>query len=1464
MEIGRYTNSARTYLISVAAGLLLAFSAALPALAFDSGSANFRNRASSIDQGGQTQTSSGYKNENAIGEMSLTTHTSTSYLMRSGLLPAYIYPGQITGLFASTGAAAGTISLQWTAPGNDGYAPNTAARAYKIKYSTTASQSPALSDANFDAAASVSGPPTPANQGATQNVVVTGLLPGTSYYFAFKASEADGLLGVLSAGTTAYATILPPDIATPTFTAVGTTTLTVHFTSGTQSGGYNPDGTQYAAQLSTASDFTGTVFSSHTYNLFAALGGLFPNTTYYARAAAVGPASTSAYTSLGSTSTLSDLTTGHLFAGVFKTSVTVNWTPLPTSPSSATAEGYSLEASTAADFSGTVFSSATPNVSLSTLTVSGLAGRTTYYFRVGSLNWNSVADYVSVGSTRTQSVLPEGCGTGYDVAKDGSMDFVTISAALGALSPSLTSNACVVIRDTQTYSEQVTVQGFTNNGYLLKIMSDPSFVSSAPVVNPPVGSTAAFQVANDSVTLQNITIITTNTVAYGVWASSAYVTLSSVNVDGGASLWDTGVALSSHSAVSYSSLTVRGDATGLDIRDATLSSVSHSTISVAVASVSGRALNLLRASSNTVTQSRITAVGNATAAYLDSGSTYNTISYSTVTAALLAARLVSASSNTVTRSYVQGGINNAVLLSAAVSNELSLSTFATSGGASVAAVNVSVNSIGNRLVDIVALSQLGQGVSFNSTARSNTLTRGMISGGSRGLVLDTSARANTISQSTITSPGSIALYLGATSSNTVSGSYVQGSTAVYISGSTGTVINASVLVATGAAGHGVWLDGGAVNLSLSSNTISGGSRGMGVYLAESNGGLINLSTNTVSGARIAVYVATQTAGTAVWITSNTILPNVDTSTETVGLYLNGLVSGATIQNNGIYFRTSGAASAANGIAARSASGLVIDHNRVSNPGMVTSGVYRGVVLAGVSGVTFEFNDLHAVAPTLNNVFLLRARSATSGLRLRNNIFSADFAAPVGSSATLVVDADSQTGFASDYNDFYSANSLNTALWGGAGYSLVGGWTAASGQDANSIASDPLFYDPSAGVEDFHPKSQKGRYAPASQSFVADSLTSPTIDAADPAESVGQEPAPNGSRANQGSYGQTDQASKSAPAPSNPLISAVYLSSITLAYGTVASDGYLAEASTAANFTGVVFSSATTNPSLAALSPQNLDPNTTYYLRVAAIYGANYTYAAQTPSSSTLASPAANAAVAGVFLTSITVNWTALPYSPPDASSKTAEGYVLQVSSRADFEPLWTTSATPNVGLSTLTASNLTGGVTYYFRVGTLNWNSAANYATAVSTLLPVQLGVYLSTHVLTLPGLTNLNSTVLISTSIVITNTGNVTETYKLRTTTATPGSPWYVGTTQGVDRFVAYAVMNSTAPSSNDFAGDDKLADPYSTSTVNAFSMGNENGVAVPAGQTRLLWFKLSTPVVTSTGATQQIQIDATAEASP
>jgi hypothetical protein len=62
--------------------------------------------------------------------------------------------------------------------------------------------------------------------------------------------------------------------------------------------------------------------------------------------------------------------------------------------------------------------------------------------------------------------------------------------------------------------------------------------------------------------------------------------------------------------------------------------------------------------------------------------------------------------------------------------------------------------------------------------------------------------------------------------------------------------------------------------------------------------------------------------------------------------------------------------------------------------------------------------------------------------------------------------------------------------------------------------------------DYHLKSQAGRWDPATASWVRDDVTSPCIDAGDPAAPIGDELFPNGGRVNMGAYGGTTQASKS--------------------------------------------------------------------------------------------------------------------------------------------------------------------------------------------------------------------------------------------------------------------------------------------------------------------------------------------------
>ena len=85
--------------------------------------------------------------------------------------------------------------------------------------------------------------------------------------------------------------------------------------------------------------------------------------------------------------------------------------------------------------------------------------------------------------------------------------------------------------------------------------------------------------------------------------------------------------------------------------------------------------------------------------------------------------------------------------------------------------------------------------------------------------------------------------------------------------------------------------------------------------------------------------------------------------------------------------------------------------------------------------------------------------------------------------------------------------------------VQGGWPGQGNIDA-----DPLFADPDNG--DYHLKSQAGRWDLTSQSWLADDVTSPCIDAGDPTTPIGLEPLPNGGIINMGLYGGTSRASKS--------------------------------------------------------------------------------------------------------------------------------------------------------------------------------------------------------------------------------------------------------------------------------------------------------------------------------------------------
>jgi hypothetical protein len=203
---------------------------------------------------------------------------------------------------------------------------------------------------------------------------------------------------------------------------------------------------------------------------------------------------------------------------------------------------------------------------------------------------------------------------------------------------------------------------------------------------------------------------------------------------------------------------------------------------------------------------------------------------------------------------------------------------------------------------------------------------------------------------------------------------------------------------------------------------------------------------------------------------------------------------------------------------------------------IENSLARGSSGADGAGIRIEQADSVTVrnATMVGNVkYALYVADAVNPL-LRDSILRADGAGAYSIYCSNVA------GGSSDYNDMYPTAGANVAYYEG-DRPILADWNAATGQDANSISKDPQFADLAGG--DLHLKSNGrvslpagtggGRYDPETNlppldpaAWAVDSVTSPGIDAGDPASAYAKEPAPSGGRVNLGAYGNTEQASAS--------------------------------------------------------------------------------------------------------------------------------------------------------------------------------------------------------------------------------------------------------------------------------------------------------------------------------------------------
>lgn len=95
-------------------------------------------------------------------------------------------PSAVTNLFAFGGPLGNQVTLRWTAPGDDGSSGQAAL--YDIRYRPE-SFGPIDTENEWNAATRITNLPYPKLAGAAETLVVSGLIPGNSYYFILRTTD---------------------------------------------------------------------------------------------------------------------------------------------------------------------------------------------------------------------------------------------------------------------------------------------------------------------------------------------------------------------------------------------------------------------------------------------------------------------------------------------------------------------------------------------------------------------------------------------------------------------------------------------------------------------------------------------------------------------------------------------------------------------------------------------------------------------------------------------------------------------------------------------------------------------------------------------------------------------------------------------------------------------------------------------------------------------------------------------------------------------------------------------------------------------------------------------------------------------------------------------------------------------------------------------------------------------------
>jgi len=1123
-----------------------------------------------------------------------------------------------------------------------------------------------------------------------------------------------------------YSTGAENVVAFPAITAVSSYTLTSTWASGLAiAAGYD-------LEVSTASDFSGTLINSVTASTSAlsltvgSTSALTPNTTYFARVGALFPGSTSyAITVPVSASTLTGLVTGVQIYQVFGTSIAVTWTPFGAGSGANTSEGYRVTVSTASDFSGTVFSSATTNPAVSTLTVVGLNGQSTYYVRTGALNWNSVPNYVSAGSTQTLQVSLHWTGqtnSSWTVAGNwdgnivpGTFDIVIIDTN-SANQPVLDSTSTI-------YALYIASSGVFGSTLTLRApltVSSGVIVGAQGVITHPVNPAGTSEVYIGSITANFMVLSGMISVSgkgfpvgygtgysagcgggYGGESACAFATTAgagygsyqtpvnlgssgSGGAGGGAIILNVATTLTLSSGGIYADgnpgfFSGSGSGGSIYIQAAVLAG--SGTLSAqspnapgngnAVSGGGGRISIIASTAAFTGTYQAWSVCstggcGGAGTVFLRAPGTNGTLMIDNNNAVTPLHSVIAAANYTGVFDRIQ--INRLGNLWMSYPSTMTLTASNTAGDGTQGYLRV------DGVVNMPATFTLsGYGLLMSSMTTFSGVTDLTIGGSLASVVAheyNTTAEVHkasfTVTNLTVAANGKIDATLRGYAS-------LNGPGARHCS--TGGASYGGEGYASGCQGSTYGSYSAPTNLGSGGDSLAGGGA---IILNVAN--TLNLLGSIRADSSSARFMGYGASGGSIYIQTNALTGNGTLSAQGGFDSDNGIgggggriaVIGSTTGFSGSYQAYGGTGGAAGTIFLKPAGSngtLVINANNITTPGIT-------YLASSTTAGAYTFDSIY----TLNKSSIVFVSFSTVTISPNGNVFGDG---DVTSTATI--NGNLYGGFISSVTQ----TSL-TARWGTSPNTSSQTYTVDASTSTNYAA--PLISSTTAN-----------RFA----SLILPSGTTYYLRVRANGYTVIRS-----TPSNFALLGST--CTLPASAPTGFQITAVNISSITTTFNPSGLSNYTLDASTASDFSGTLISSVSTSLTANTLSFNSgtLAPDTTYYLRLGGLSGGTTLYATPNLATSTLTNLLQNAVISQVGGLSVTANWTAFSLG---SGTNTAQGYELDASTASDFTGTLLSSSTNNPAVSTLTISGMGAVSTYYLRAGAYNFNSVANFILLGST-----------------------------------------------------------------------------------------------------------------------------------------------------